>query len=72
MESLFALQTGASLWMNNTKLCEGVSYFDFFPVGETSGLDFRGWRFFHRSAGACPLRALDDADYGEGQALALR
>ena len=40
MESLFALQTGASRWMNNTKLGEGVSYFDFFPVGETSGLDF--------------------------------
>ena len=28
--------------------------------------------FFHRSAGACPPRALEYARHGEGQALALR
>ena len=36
------------------------------PVGETS------WSQLSRSAVACPLRALDCADDGEGQALALR
>ena len=52
------------------------------PVGETSGLDVPVARgsvprdlsrtVFYRSAGACPPRALEYADNGEGQALALR
>ena len=49
--------------MNPPQIREGVSYLNFFPVGETS------WSRCSRSAVVCPLSTLDctSARHGEGQ-----